>query len=172
MTTTANHLRAALKEAGFNARRATVKGHHSALYVTIRDASVSLTKVKAIAAPFERVHRCEVSGEILAGGNVFLSCAYSEALIAPIKAAIAKVLDAAPSDEMVTVIGDFRAAKVSRERGATYPDEVQIHGPSFDHRNRMACGAHWAAERIAVAYLDTRALASDGAQDSAAVMTR
>jgi hypothetical protein len=32
-----------------------------------------------------------VSGEILAGGNVFLSCAYSEALVAPIKAAIAKV---------------------------------------------------------------------------------
>jgi hypothetical protein len=173
MTTTnlrpADALRAALKSAGFNARRVSVRHDHSTLRVTVRDPSASLTQVKAIAAPFESVRHCQVTGEILSGGNTFLSCEYSDALVEPIKVAIAKVLDAAPQDEMVTVIGDFRAAKVSRERGATYPDEVRIEGPSFDYRNHMACGAHWAAERIAVAYLDTRALASDAAHGSATV---
>lgn len=168
----ADALRATLKAAGFNARRVSVRHDHSTLRVTVRDPSASLTQVKAIAAPFESVRHCQATGEILSGGNTFFSCEYSDALVEPIKVAIAKMLDAAPSDEMVTVIGDFRAAKISRERGATYPDEVRIEGPSFDYRNHMACGAHWAAERIAVAYLDTRALASDAAQDSAEAKTR
>ena len=172
MTTTnlrpADALRAALKAAGFNARRVSVREHHSTLRVTVRDPSASLTRVKKIAAPFESVRHCQATGEILSGGNTFLSCEYSDALVAPIKVAIAKVLDAAPQDEYVTVIEDFRAVKVSRERGATYPNEVRIEGPSFDYRNHMACGAYWAAERIAVAYLDTRALASADGEGSAA----
>ena len=57
MTTTANNLRAALKQSGLNARMVTVKERHCTLCVTIRDASVSLTKVKAIVEPFERVSR-------------------------------------------------------------------------------------------------------------------
>jgi len=75
MTTTnlrpADALRAALKAAGFNARRVSVRADNSLLRVTIRDASASLTKVKAIAAPFESVRHCQATGEILAGGNIF-----------------------------------------------------------------------------------------------------
>lgn len=164
----ADALRAALKVAGFNARCVTVREHHSTLRVTIRTPSASLTRIKEITAPFESVRRCQASGEILSGGNTFVSCEYSHALVEPIKVAIGKVLDAAPCDEYVTVIGAFRAAKISRERGATYPDEVRIEGPSFDYRNRIACGAYWAAEQIAVAYLDTCALASDSDHGSAA----
>ena len=41
-TTPAQNLRAALKAAGFNARRVTVRHDHSTLYVTIRDALASL----------------------------------------------------------------------------------------------------------------------------------
>jgi hypothetical protein len=43
---------------------------HSTLHVTIRDASVSLTKVSAIAGAFESVSRDYKSGEILCGGYV------------------------------------------------------------------------------------------------------
>lgn len=74
MTTTndtpAQRLRVALKSAGFNARQVSVRYPHSTLHVTIRDASVSLTKVSAIAGAFESVSRDHKSGEILCGGYV------------------------------------------------------------------------------------------------------
>jgi hypothetical protein len=74
MTTTianpADRLRAALKQAGFNARKVSVRHLHSTLRVTIRDASASLTRVTEIAGAFESVHRDHATGEILCGGNV------------------------------------------------------------------------------------------------------
>jgi hypothetical protein len=160
MTTTnatrAQSLRAALKSAGFNARRVTVRENYSTLYVTIRDAWASLTEVKAIAEKFRVVHHCEATGEILGGGNTFVDVRYTDELVEPAKAAILVVLDPAPDDQWVTVLGDFRAVKVSRQAGATYPDEVRIEGPGFDG-NAMASGVGWAAKRIAIAFLDASA---------------
>jgi hypothetical protein len=75
MTTTinpANNLRAALKQAGFGTRKVTVRQHHSTLYVTLRDASASLTQVTEIAGRFEQVRRDHATGEILCGGNTFV----------------------------------------------------------------------------------------------------
>jgi hypothetical protein len=156
-TTPAQALRAALKAAGFNARRVTVRERGSSLYVSIRDAGASLSKVDAIANKFSVVSRCEVTREILSGGNTFVFVAYIDEVIEPAKAAILAVLNPAPVDEWVTVLGDFRAVKVSRQRGATYPDEVRMKGPGFDF-NSMACGVEWAAKRIAIAFLDASAL--------------
>jgi hypothetical protein len=156
-TTPAQALRAALKAAGFNARRVTVRASHSSLYVSIRDAGASLSEVEAIANKFSVVRRCEATGEILSGGNVFVNVAYTDELVEPAKAAILVVLKRAPDDEWVTVLGDFRAVKVSRQRGATYPGEVRMKGPGFDFRNAMACGVEWAAKRIAIAFLDASA---------------
>jgi len=68
----ADRLRAALRQAGFNTRRVSVRGEHSTLQVTIRDASVSLTQVEAIAGPFESISRCEATGELLLGGNCYV----------------------------------------------------------------------------------------------------
>ena len=75
--TPAQNLRAALKTAGFNGRRVTVRHDHSTLYVTIRDASASLSKVKAIAGTFESVRHCQATGEILCGGNTFVRVEYA-----------------------------------------------------------------------------------------------
>ena len=102
MTTTiarpADRLRAALKAAGFNARRVSVRHHHSTLRVTIRDASVSLTQVEAIASPFESVRRCEATGEILLGGNCYVDCWYDPDLVKPLKAELAALLASALFD--------------------------------------------------------------------------
>lgn len=163
-TTPAQALRAALKAVGYNARRVTVRASHSSLYVSIRDAAASLSAAEAIANQFSVVRRCEKTGEILSGGNTFVNVAYTDELVEPAKAAILVVLRPAPHDEWVTVLGDFRAVKVSRERGATYPDEVRIEGPGFDFRNQMACGIEWAAKRIAVAFLDASASAEASEQ--------
>jgi hypothetical protein len=153
----AQALRAALKAAGFNARRVTVREDHNTLRVTIRDAWASLSKVTAIAAPFERVSRCDATGEILSGGNVFLDVRYTKELVEAVKAAILVVLDPAPADQWVAVLGDFRAVKVSSDGGATYHDQVRLEGPGLDYRNSIAVGVTWAAERLAIAYLDASA---------------
>jgi hypothetical protein len=164
MTTTANNLRTALKQAGFNARRVTVKDRHSTLYVTIRHASVSLTKVKAIVAPFESVSRDQATGEILAGGNTFTRTEYADTVVDPIKAAILAVLDPAPNDEYVALPGGFRAMKCTRRdsQGGSYVWEVRMKGPGFTLYNAVAVGVTWAAERLAVAHLDAAASGTDG----------
>src|SRR5437870_2363922 len=99
----ANGLRASLKQAGFNARKVSVRYLHSTLYVTIRDGSVSLTRVTEIAGAFESVSRDHATGEILCGGNTFVRVEYADALIDPIKAEILAVLDPAPTDEEVAL---------------------------------------------------------------------
>jgi hypothetical protein len=145
-------LRAALKQAGFNARRVTVKYDHTTLRVTIRDASVSLTKVEEIAGPFERVRRCQVTGETLLGGNTYVEVAYDKAVIKPLKDEIATLLANAPFDEYVAVRGDFRALRVSGVR-----EEIRLKGPGIAFRSEIAYGTVWAAERLAIAYLDAMA---------------
>lgn len=100
--TPAQRLRLALKSAGFNARQVTVRYPHSTLCVTIRDASVSLTKVSAIAGAFESVSRDHKTGEILCG-NTFVRVEYADVLVNPIKATILAVLDPAPNDEYVAL---------------------------------------------------------------------
>lgn len=157
--TPSQRLRLALKAAGFNARQVTVRYPSSTLYVTIRDSSVSLTKISAIAGPFESVSRDHKTGDILCGGNTFVRVAYDDALVDPVKATILAVLDPAPNDEYVALPGGFRAMKCTREHGgASHVWEVRMQGRGFDLYNNLAVGVTWAAERLAVAYLDANAL--------------
>jgi hypothetical protein len=148
----ADRLRAALKQAGFNARCVSVRHDHSTLRVTIRDASVSLTRVQEIAGAFESVHRCEATGEILLGGNCYVDTEYDDKVIQPLRTEFAALLAAAPFDTYVDVRGGFRALK---EQGVR--EEVRLAGPGFHFRNDLACGIVWAAERLAIAYLDAKA---------------
>lgn len=157
LTTPAQALRAALKSEGFSARSVTVRQRGCALDVSIRDGWVSLSKVENIARRFEVVDRCPRTGEILGGGNTFVKVAYSDELVEPAKAAILVVLDPAPEDEWVTVLGEFRARKISARQGATFPEEVQIEGPGFELGTAVACGVAFAAKRIAIAFLDASA---------------
>ena len=160
----ADRLRAALKAAGFTARQVTVRYPHSTLHVTVRDASVSLTKVRAIAGAFESISRDHMSGEILCGGNTFVSVDYADALVGPLKATILSTLDPAPNDEYVALPGGFRAMKCTREHaGASYVWEVRMEGRGFDLYNNLAVGVTWAAERLAIAYLDAEASQADAA---------
>lgn len=146
----ADNLRAALKQAGFNARKVSVRQHHSTLCVTLRDASASLSRVTEIAGQFEQVRRDHATGEILCGGNTFVRVEYADALVDPIKAEILAVLDPAPND-------------ASQHGATTYVREVRMKGPTFHDRNNIAVGVSWAAERLAVARLDASALAQSAA---------
>lgn len=83
MTTTnkADDLRDALKTAGYKRNQVSVKYPHSTLEVTVRDASIPLSAIRAIAAPFENVRYCPASGEILAGGNTWVDVKYARGLL-------------------------------------------------------------------------------------------
>lgn len=84
MTTTkeaAAALRKTLKAAGLNAHKVSVRTDYysmgSALRVTVRDPAVPLATVRGLATAQERIDRCEVTGEILNGGNRYVEVSYS-----------------------------------------------------------------------------------------------
>lgn len=84
MTTTehAAFIRRELKRRhGWNSRQVSVRARYfslgSSIDVEVKDAAVSLAAVKAIAEPHEQIHRCEITGEILGGGNTYLDVGYS-----------------------------------------------------------------------------------------------
>jgi len=77
MINPAQEIRNELKKRGINSRRVSVRCSHSSLDIRIKDLSVCAEEISKIAKQFERVDRCQYSGEILAGGNFFVSVCYS-----------------------------------------------------------------------------------------------
>lgn len=80
----AKALRTFLKKThGWTARQVSVRCEYfsmgSAVHVTIKDPAVPLAPVKAAASELcERISRCELTGEILSGGNTYLHVGYDE----------------------------------------------------------------------------------------------
>jgi hypothetical protein len=83
MTTTeaAAEIRAQLKRKGWTSRQVSVRAEQfsmgSAINVLVKDPAVPLQPVRDAAEPHEHIRRCEVTGEILGGGNRYLSVRYS-----------------------------------------------------------------------------------------------
>lgn len=77
----AARLRAAYKAKGWNARMISVRvGHFScgAVHVTVRDPRVPFEEAERMArATAERLDRDSLTGEILNGGNIYVSVAHS-----------------------------------------------------------------------------------------------
>lgn len=73
-------------------------------------------------------------------------------MVKPLKAELAALSAATPFDTYIPMRGGFRALKVSGPR-----EEVRLAGPGFHIRNEVAYGTVWAAERLAIVYLDARA---------------
>ena len=74
-------IRAAYKALGWSNRKISVKADYfslgSSIDVTIKDASIPFAKAKEIAERAERISRCELTGEILSGGNRYVDVCYS-----------------------------------------------------------------------------------------------
>ncbi len=79
LTTTdeARLLRAAYKALGWSSRKISVRSEYfslgSAINVTVKDASVDYAEAKRMAEDLERVRRCEITHDILGGGNTYVS---------------------------------------------------------------------------------------------------
>ncbi len=88
------------KRFGWGSRQISVRADHfsmgSAVDVTIKDASISINIVEAIAKDKgERIHRCEITGDILGGGNTYIHVNYTEEAKAEIGAPYFDALKAA-----------------------------------------------------------------------------
>lgn len=101
MTTTdrAAAIRLALKAKGYSSRQVSVRAESfsmgSAIRITIKDSAVPRSLVREIAEPHESIRRCEITGDILSGGNTYLSIDYTrEARLALAKDYIDAVQDA------------------------------------------------------------------------------
>lgn len=70
----AKDIRTELKELGFNSRKISVRKHDcNVILVTRKDESIDKDEIRQIANKHKVVDYCEQTGEILAGGNVFVS---------------------------------------------------------------------------------------------------
>jgi hypothetical protein len=86
----AAQIRQTLKGHGWTSRDVSVRADYfsmgSAIRVTIKNPAVPLATVKAIATEAERIDRCEITGDILAGGNRYVSVSYTREACAVLEA--------------------------------------------------------------------------------------
>jgi hypothetical protein len=72
----AAELRAALKGMGYSSRRVSVRVDSwttgSAIRVMVRDPQVDYKAVEKLASSYKRIDRCEITGDILSGGNCYV----------------------------------------------------------------------------------------------------
>jgi hypothetical protein len=81
-TEEARELRKELKKKlNVNSRQVSVRSEYfsmgSSIDVRVKDPEVSLPAVREIASKYESIRRCEITHEILSGGNTYLSVEYT-----------------------------------------------------------------------------------------------
>lgn len=78
----AAEIRKAYKARGWNSRDVSVRAEQfsmgSSINVTIKDPRVDWREAERIAEGKERIARCEITGEILSGGNRYVHVRHSE----------------------------------------------------------------------------------------------
>ena len=75
----AKKIREELKAAGWNRTKISVRSPHwGSIYVTIKDPEVPIKKVEKIALAYESISRCEITHEILLGGNTYVDVKYAD----------------------------------------------------------------------------------------------
>ncbi len=73
----ASALRKDLKSMGYNARKVSVRCTDGAIHVTVKTLGVDYDAVEKAAEAYSHIHRCDVTHEILSGGNTFVFVAES-----------------------------------------------------------------------------------------------
>jgi len=96
----ATTIRAELKRRGWTSRQVAVRSESfsmgSSITVTIKAAGIPLATVHEIAERAEHVRRCEVTGDILGGGNRYVTVHFDRVLLASVAARFRPALDALP----------------------------------------------------------------------------
>lgn len=148
-TAAAERIRAAFKANGWSQRKVSVRVDSYSMGCTIRvlvkDVSVPLSMVKAIAETASVVRYCDASGEILSGGNRFVDVAYTREALAPLVAQIDAKLATVEADPgaNVDIVPGVRAWAADRERGFWHAQGDLLT------RDVYCCGREFCARQIA-----------------------
>ena len=156
----AAEVRAALKAKGWNARAVSVRTDYysggSSLDVTIRDPRVPLAVVERIAKGSERIHRCEITGETLAGSNRYVSVRYTPEATAALSAPLLPAL--ATTAERLAALPDGHGLDVDGVPGAVlfkgtngYGFVVYLNDARLMEHNTLAGAAYGLAVASQVA---------------------
>lgn len=125
-------IRKAFKAKGWTSRDISVRSDSysmgSSIDIKVKRRGIDLATVKAIAETFERVRRCELTGETLSGGNRFVSVGYDYDLVSGIAAAI--------RPEVETLLSSLKASpnKSHRFKGLDLYFEASSHRGPLVHR--------------------------------------
>lgn len=106
----AKQIRSELKKKGWNSRQIGVRTHSysmgCSIYVTVKDLNVPLSAVESIANGYQRVRYCEVSGEVLNGGNTYIHVSYDDNALKPL---IEQAQEIMPKEKGQSVtIGEYK----------------------------------------------------------------
>lgn len=71
----AKQIRQRLKNLGYTSKQISVTSKH-AINITIKDLTIELEAIKRIGDEYREIDYCQVSGEILSGGNTFVFTQY------------------------------------------------------------------------------------------------
>ena len=147
----AKQIRHQLKtELGLTQKDVSVRAHSysmgASIYVTLKTTRGSLDAVSAIARQHEHVRYCEVSGDILSGGNTYVQVRYDRDVLKS---------EAAKYTEMVAGldVGDFKVMSLVSVRRATAIVYL-VGAPWMRGGARQAFGANEAAELLAETLLN------------------
>lgn len=96
----ANEIRAELKKRGWSSREVSVRAKTfrcgSSIDVTIKVGGIRKAAVEAIASRAESIRRCERTGEILSGGNRYVSVEFDWQLSSAATKALLQQVEALP----------------------------------------------------------------------------
>lgn len=153
-TEAAATIRAALKARGWNARKVSVRASSystgSSIRVEIKSADVPLSIVEAIANGEEQIDRCGITGEILSGGNRFVTVQYDPAALRELVEPIDALLAAVEYDPgQIVEIGAWRAWTNEHDRGSWNATAVGV-------KSIRCWGREFCARQIAIAQIEAR----------------
>lgn len=76
MKNEANLIREELKKLNISNKQVSVRSDYNSVNLSIKDISIDAKQIEEIAKKYEKVHYCEITQEILSGGNSFVFVSY------------------------------------------------------------------------------------------------
>ena len=145
----AARIRAELKAMGWSSRDVSVRAETYSLgatiRVTVRNPAVPMAAVRKVAGVYQTVSYCQVTGEVLGGGNTYVEVEYARETIDSMAAPLlALLLTVADEPGRVVDLGDGWMAARSDE-----PGDYWRAWSSSDERDVYCWSADFCARQVA-----------------------
>jgi len=143
MSNAAQQIRNDIKAAGYSLKAFSIRTRSTgSVTIAIKDAAIPADKIKGIARKHEVVRRCDGSGEILSGGNTFISIGYEAGVLS---AAGNKLAQAIEQGERT-----FAGLHISEDRMNHYVWTVWTNGPVGHFVRQISRGSNEGVELASV----------------------